>query len=343
MEKVAVLYFGSRGAGINFFNFTIDVLRSKNFEFATISKIEINFSNNLRLVVKIPRKKLLLYFGYKRRKTLHNVLKFLKENMITTVVIPMAHPWDLKLQKDLEAHLIKIIRIVHDGKTHLGEYFPSARDIEVMESATQVIVLSEHVSRQLQRVRNPVIVATHPIFEKRAKSDIPKLKGLNFSYDLIIGRHKRYQGTNRAIRWWCGLPDNSRKDSFLLIAGKINFLTFARYRFTRRIVFIRKWLNDFEYESLIFHANKILCLYQEASQSGVIASSRGFDRPVLATDVGGLPEQIQKYQNGICVPNKQIDLWEFGYVSLNDFSITPLNSSNDFTLENALEAVVTSL
>ena len=338
MEKIAVLYFGSRGAGINFFNFTIEALGSKKIECIPISKLQANIKHNLQLVVKIPKNKVLLYFGYTRRKTLDKVLEFLQENKVGTVIIPMAHPWDLKLQKALELKLIKIVRIVHDGETHLGEYFPSTRDIEIMQSATQVIALSEYVAQQLRKTQKPVIVTTHPIFEKKIETEIPRINGLKFPYDLIIGRHKRYQRTGRAINWWCGLTRESRGDSYLVIAGNINFLSLVRYRYSRRVIFIRKWLTEHEYNSLIQSANQILCLYQEASQSGVIASSRAFDRPVLCTDVGGLPEQIYKYQNGVCVPNNKMLSWELGYNSLKNLRIPSLHSIVDFSLANALVA-----
>jgi glycosyltransferase involved in cell wall biosynthesis len=45
-----------------------------------------------------------------------------------------------------------------------------------------------------------------------------------------------------------------------------------------------------------------VCPYRDASQSGVVMSAFAFNVPVVATDVGGLPEYVLPERTGLVVP-----------------------------------------
>ena len=47
--------------------------------------------------------------------------------------------------------------------------------------------------------------------------------------------------------------------------------------------------------------------YTDATQSGVVYSSFALNTPVIATNVGGLPEMIDDGKTGIIVPPKDVD------------------------------------
>lgn len=53
---------------------------------------------------------------------------------------------------------------------------------------------------------------------------------------------------------------------------------------------------------LFARASVVVCPYVEASQSGVVLTAFAFERPVVATRVGGLPEYVQDDVSGILVP-----------------------------------------
>ena len=48
----------------------------------------------------------------------------------------------------------------------------------------------------------------------------------------------------------------------------------------------------------------MVCPYTDATQSGVIMSSFAFNKPVIATNVGGLPEMVKHEHYGIIIPEK---------------------------------------
>jgi len=55
--------------------------------------------------------------------------------------------------------------------------------------------------------------------------------------------------------------------------------------------------------SMYFSAADLLVLpYRSATQSGIIQIAYNFDRPVIATNVGGLPEVVIHGRTGLIVP-----------------------------------------
>ena len=44
--------------------------------------------------------------------------------------------------------------------------------------------------------------------------------------------------------------------------------------------------------------------YESATQSGIVQMAYGFDKPVIVTDVGGIPEVVDEGKTGYIVPPK---------------------------------------
>ncbi len=78
----------------------------------------------------------------------------------------------------------------------------------------------------------------------------------------------------------------------LVVAGK------GTYYFDRTpydvdfITFLNRFIPDYELANLIANCKFVVVPYTEATQSGVIMSAYAFSKPVLATNVGGLPEMV---------------------------------------------------
>ena len=58
------------------------------------------------------------------------------------------------------------------------------------------------------------------------------------------------------------------------------------------ISFINRFVPDYELANYIANCKFVIVPYTEATQSGVIMSAYAFAKPVLATNVGGLPEMV---------------------------------------------------
>ena len=66
---------------------------------------------------------------------------------------------------------------------------------------------------------------------------------------------------------------------------------------------IERYLAGAEAAALLRDASVVVCPYRDASQSGVVLSAFAFNVPVVATDVGGLPEYVLPERTGLVVPS----------------------------------------
>ena len=64
------------------------------------------------------------------------------------------------------------------------------------------------------------------------------------------------------------------------------------------------YIPDKEVEKFFAASDLVVLPYESATQSGIVQISYGFDKPVIATDVGGLPEVVIDNKTGYIVPPK---------------------------------------
>jgi glycosyltransferase involved in cell wall biosynthesis len=64
---------------------------------------------------------------------------------------------------------------------------------------------------------------------------------------------------------------------------------------------ITEYIDSERARSLFESARVVVCPYTDATQSGVVLTSYGFGKPVVATRVGGLPEYVRDGESGLLV------------------------------------------
>ena len=67
-----------------------------------------------------------------------------------------------------------------------------------------------------------------------------------------------------------------------------------------------RFIPDQELAELIQNAMFVVCPYRDATQSGVVMSAFAFNKPVVATNVGGFPEQVVHGEYGIIIPTNDV-------------------------------------
>lgn len=114
---------------------------------------------------------------------------------------------------------------------------------------------------------------------------ISKYKGIEYLLEAMKIVHKKYPQVK------------------VVIAGKGEFaFDITQYQELDYVEFRNRFIGLEELSDLIRSALVTVCPYTDATQSGVVYSSFALNTPVIATNVGGLPEMIDDGKTGFLVP-----------------------------------------
>lgn len=142
-------------------------------------------------------------------------------------------------------------------------------------------------------------------------SFVPKEK-----YILFAGKISQYKGLDYL------LPAMKRVHKYfpetkLVVAGCGSFnFDITEYKKLQYLDIRNRFIPNEELAALIKRAQFVICPYTDATQSGVIMSAFAFNIPVLATNVGGLPEMLGNGKYGLLVTPKNIEALYGGIIQL---------------------------
>lgn len=124
------------------------------------------------------------------------------------------------------------------------------------------------------------------------------------NYILYFGSINPHKG----IKYLCEAMSIIKKqipNLQLIIAGRGNFdFNIEEYQKNLNIKVINRFLTDEELVYLIRKSRFVVCPYIDATQSGVVMSAFALNKPVVATNVGALPEMIENKRHGLLIPPK---------------------------------------
>lgn len=200
---------------------------------------------------------------------------------------------------------ISKVHTIHDFKSHSGEY---------KKLRHKLLRLPERLNKYLARTYRHKIVHAKCIRDsiyktvKSAKNihtiyygppDIYtffKTNGgnpLRSRYVLFFGRIAEYKGISYLIAAFNKIRDKF-EDIKLVIAGSGNVdFIMDRVSGNSNVILMNRYINNRELADLIHHSLMVVCPYIEATQSGVVQTAYAFFKPVIATNVGGLPEVVE--------------------------------------------------
>jgi glycosyltransferase involved in cell wall biosynthesis len=201
-----------------------------------------------------------------------------------------------------------LVVTVHDPRHHLGDRVSQKTPQAVMDfgfrQASQLIVHAAPLKQALVdgcRI-DPELVHIVPHVSLSEVADPAPSDGGRPTI-LFFGRVWEYKGLEYLIR---AEPLITAKvpGATIVIAGEGE--DFGRYRRLMadpdRFVVYNEHVTDDRRSELFRQASLVVLPYLEASQSGVIPISYSFMKPVVATDVGGLPEMVDDGRTGFLVP-----------------------------------------
>lgn len=198
--------------------------------------------------------------------------------------------------------------VVHEATAHLGEAlnFRLLDQSRLLQNAAALFPLTDHVEadlRQQKYGRNGQVIAKlwhPPLYFGSMK---PPLSHAGRPRLLCFGRLLPYKGLDLLADALTELGADLPFDVRICGDGPVSN-DLARLRAMPGVAVDHRWIPEAELPGLIEWADAVVLPYREASQSGVAAAAIAQGRYVLATNVGGLPEQLAGIPGAIlCEPN----------------------------------------
>jgi len=221
---------------------------------------------------------------------------------------------------------IPLVTTIHDAVHHVGDKNSQKTprliaDISYRQ-ASQLIAHSQYVtdlaSKRLQIDRGRFHIVPHVLLGGGAPSTANDTK--TSSSVLFFGRIWPYKGLEYLIEAEPLISERIPNVKFV-IAGRGEDI--GRYQammvHPERFLVLNRYITDEERAALFRESSLVALPYIEASQSGVIPVAFNYGKPVVATNVGGLPEAVTDGVTGLLVPPRDVS-------GLADAIVTLLNS-----------------
>ena len=214
--------------------------------------------------------------------------------------------WDVPAALRLARRGIPLLTIVHDAVSHPGDRLAPivAMHRRQITKSDAIITLSDFVAGRLRRqsrIMPPLWTITHPALSFPDKT-LPDPAVTDYSGQrplrlLLTGRLKQYKGVQLLIDAMAYIDPDVLEMRIAGAASNEGWLHAARQLANCDLKL--GWLSEDALVSEIDRADIVLAPYREASQSGVVALALARGRPVIATPVGGLPEQVRHHETGL--------------------------------------------
>lgn len=321
MMRVVLIYLGRRGGGARYSIELAKALARKVSLLAVISRqsdIILEWRSSNLDVIEIDTYRSIPELLLSTMNV--NKFNYLRSQIYSfhphVIYYPMLHIWTPVVNLFLRS-LPKVVTL-HDPLPRKGEHNVIWNGIQYLsvKQADRIIVLSESLrlatSRRYRVAISQIDVIPHGHFLFYSRTAFGAARRANRPPTLLFfGRITEYKGIDvlldafRIVRTKVpgarllvvGRGDLSRYKSALINCGEVTV--------------VNRWVDDTEVPNFFEQADVVVLPYLDASQSGVIPLAYAFGLPVVATKVGGIPEQVDDGVTGLLVePGDPVQLAE---------------------------------
>ncbi len=245
------------------------------------------------------------------RRPIRHLANEIRARQPDVLLFPMAHPWNFLLQQALRP--IPSVVIVHDPLPHPGltAAFYAWFEDRAIRQAAYCVVLSCALAPALQRRGAPpdrIAVAEHGLLAYDPPADeIAESPSQAAPALLFFGRIAPYKGLEVLLKAYRELSRQYPR-LHLWVVGDGDLRPYRNLLDgLPRVEVVNRWVAEAEVAGYFRRASLVALPYTGASQSGVLAIAANFALPVVATRVGGIPEQIKDGETGLLVPPGSVD------------------------------------
>lgn len=307
--NICILYLGRKGGGASYaLEMTKALLRNDEVSLFAILSEHIENRKQWEILAKEKHMKLCFLPTYTSKlgfiksflpiNSYRKCVWALKQWGPQVIYLPMLslNAWKILFQ----FNGIEIVTTIHDLYPHPGEQNILQRIIfeKIKKKSTKYVVLTESFKQSVSRLYkvsiNKVCFIPHGRF---CFSNIhpPQFNSIRHRV-LFFGRITPYKGVLILLKAMLLLKERIPEIQ-LTIAGK-GELSPEESKIisdnSDRIELINDWISEETILKLFDKSDITILPYTEASQSGVAAISYGLGRTIIASDAGGLKEQIEE-------------------------------------------------
>jgi glycosyltransferase involved in cell wall biosynthesis len=323
--KIMVCYLGRRGGGPLF---SIEMARALKDKGARVSAIvsrhvenldqwqelgleQINVINTFSTTFEFIVKSVLVYIiGFRR------VAGDISLERYDLIYIPMTHPWVHFVLKYIPGRMVLFTvhdPIPQDKSGILGHWYDRwlaqrCSDIAILSKAF-IQVTKKRFGKSVEKIH----VIPHGPFSKYINAIDGDRGGIysdSYVNFVFFGRFCQYKGLDILANAYRIVKENEANIS-LTVVGSGDFKTYeSHFRGLDDLKVINRWIPDAEVGKYFMGKNVVVVLpYTNASQSGVIPIALDAGAIVIASRIGGIPEQIRDGETGfLCRPGDVVDL-----------------------------------
>lgn len=237
---------------------------------------------------------------------LKKIDNFIAQARPDIAICAMVGPWDMFVTNRLVKLGVPVVTIVHDMSAHPGDKFGPLYMMQKRQVANSagVITLSEHIAGRLRaagllETKVHATIAHIPFLFEDLAIPPPVMPGYPHRTPLrlvLAGRLQAYKG---AELFWKALQQLPESDLEVRIVGEGSYISIEKFSQMSNVDLRRGWCSEEELIDHIDWSDVVVAPYIEASQSGITSIAQDRGRPVIATPVGGLPEQVRHEETGI--------------------------------------------
>ena len=327
--RILLLYLGRRGAGPAYsFEFAKALINNGVHVDAIISSYSENITawRDLASTNGIDRFRLMEIDTYRSKsefilrsldfRIIWRVVKYVKRIEPDWLLATMNHPWHSMMLYFLRTRGNRV-KIIHDVSPHSGEdsWIKRIAKFFDIHTADKWIVLTNAAKTNLINCgidSNKIAVIPHANFNYYLKETISQSNGRSQLFNRIafIGRIGKYKGLQVLLKAFANVR-GKLPNLKLIIAGNgdVNIYQEDFDTLQDSLELNIRWIEDNEFSEILQHVDFVILPYLDATQSGIIPLAFAFGKTVIASKVGGIPEQIPA-GTGVLVPPGDIDALE---------------------------------